>query len=308
MSGDSKLHDNGLLLDRGRSRQPTLFQSRKWHIYNNNGSYKGWFDWIPQWMRVGYWSPATTLFLVLFYSSLFWYKPQPLVFPVETSPILSENLNANLWRNADAIVFIWGIFVFLYGSRNFEGMCGICLSYTGWSWNILTARAGLEFVAPFLGDGKFGRTVAVMGSALRFPAFLAAVITFFLWNFVLMPLIYFASMKSNETEKRAGFLRFCFSFFMINVHILNLPLAMVNIVYGAYPRLFTTSDLWIAYFILMMYMLLYVFVMDRLGLHLYPFICLRSAWCIVSCGLLLFLYYSIMHSGNSFLWYLHPNL
>merc|ERR1712176_139873 len=113
-------------------------------------------------------------------------------------------------------------------------------------------------------------------------------------------------MKSSK--ERAGFLRFSFSFVLINVHILNLPLAMVNIVYGDYPRVFTTSDLWIAYLILLIYVLVYCFILDRLGLHFYPIICLRSAWSVIPCALIVYMYYSILHGGNSLIRYLHPSL
>lgn len=270
----------------------------KWHIYDNKGSYNGWFDWLPEWMRVGYWSPIAIAFIISFYSSLFLYMP-PLEFPVTQTD--------DFWWWADAAVFTWGVFVVVQATVSKGSLHAFYVSYTGWSWLILTARAGLSAAAPLLKSHPALATwVKTLGSSLHFPTAVAAVITFTIWNFVLFPIIYFKAMPPGEP--RDSFLRFNFSFFMINIHVLNLPLALVNTVYGDGARLFSLSDLWVGYLVVMLYSMLYLFVLDRLGLHFYPMFCPRSAACGISMGLVLVLYYYLMDWGNALMTYLQPML
>eukprot|EP00966_Prymnesium_polylepis_P112036 2591338-Prymnesium_polylepis.1 len=40
---------------------------RSWHVYDNDGSFEGWFDEVPRFFRVGAFSPLATLFIVGFF-------------------------------------------------------------------------------------------------------------------------------------------------------------------------------------------------------------------------------------------------
>ena len=299
---------------------------KKWHVYDNNGSFNGWFDWLPIWMRVGYWSPIFVCSMIGFYYSLIKYKPTPLEFPASTSSINAMTMmdsttdNNYWWSAADWIVCIWGIFVVVHAKLTMGNISGFYISYTGWSWCILTARAGFEASSRFLMTTlspsvsekliflgwNIPQTLAVWGSALKFPAAVAAVITFTIWNFILFPLIYFGSMK--DSKKRTDFLKFNFSFFMSNIHLLNLPMALVNTVWGPTARIFTESDLWIALMIAALYSLLYLFFLDRLGLHFYPIFCPRFSLSTISFGLVLYLYWFLMQQGNKAIVYFNPSL
>jgi len=181
----------------------------KWHIYDNQGSYNGWFDWLPLWMRVGYWSPVAVLFLIAFYSCMYLYKP-PLHFDTTRAD--------DFWWKADVAIFLWGIAVVAIARIRMGAISGFWISYTGWSWGILTARAGLEAASQLVEPTRpaLAAKMAVWGSSLRFPAAVAAFITFTIWNFVLFPIIYFKSMPPGE--KRKNFLKFNFGFFMTNIH------------------------------------------------------------------------------------------
>jgi hypothetical protein len=173
---------------------------------------------------------------------------------------------------------------------------------------ILTARAGLEAASTSLlpTSPELAAKLARWGSSLRFPAVVAAFITFLVWNAVLLPLIYFVATPPGE--KRRNFLKFNCGFFMMNVHVLNLPLAMANIIYGGSVRLFTVSDLWVGYLVVALYSALYLFVMDRLGLHFYPIFCPRKAWCAVSFGAVTYLYWDLMQRGNALILYLNAEV
>ena len=272
----------------------------KWHFYDNNGSYNGWFDWLPIEYRVGYWSPIACLFLVAFYCSMFIYKPTPLQF-------VSTSVSDDFWWKMDCAVFVWGIFVVCKARYDMGAIAGFYISYTGWSWGILTFRAGLEAASHALTTSypEISAKMAVWGSSLRFPSAVAAFITFTIWNFVLLPLIYFKSMPPGK--KRQDFLKFNFSFFMTNVHMLNLPMALINNVYGSSVRLFTESDLYVGYVVVALYSVLYLFVMDRIGLHFYPIFCPRSHFCGLSFGLVLYLYWILMQKGNDLIMLLNPD-
>uniref|UniRef100_A0A7S4JF40 Uncharacterized protein n=1 Tax=Odontella aurita TaxID=265563 RepID=A0A7S4JF40_9STRA len=281
----------------------------KWHFYDNDGSYNGWFDWIPLWMRVGYWSPVAVLFLACFYGGMCIRMPRPLNFPLATYDGKQDDDDGrNFWWKMDCFVFLWGMLVLIQAKYSLGRIAAFYISYTGWSWIILTARAFLEAGSIFLSPSypNAALRMATWGSALRFPAAVAAFVTFTVWNFILLPIMYF---KATPTpEKRRGFLKFNFSFFMTNVHILNLPLATINNLYGGSARIFGQSDLWVAYLVVALYSLLYLFVMDRIGLHFYPIFCPRSATCALSFGLVLYLYHYLMQRSNELIIYLNPEL
>ena len=298
------------------------FKNLKWHIYDNNGSYNGWFDWLPLWMRVGYWSPFTVMFLLSFYYSMYAYMPQPLQFDTTKTLLMmatvgggsgnrddDEITKAQFWFVMDCVVFLWGISLLIYLKRSKESYGGFYVSFTGWSWMILTTRAGCDALASILGSSllpNLANTIlATCGSALRLPTIIAAFITTMLWNFIFFPLIYFVAIK--DKKRRRGFLKFNFSFFMNNIHLLNLPLASTNIIYGYGARLFTMSDLWMGYVIVALYSMMYLFVLDRMGIHFYPIFCPRTALCCVSFGIVLSLYYVLMQQANELILYLNPS-
>jgi hypothetical protein len=95
---------------------------------------------------------------------------------------------------------------------------------------------------------------------------------------------------------------------MVNVHVFNLPLAAVNTLIGDGARPFTSSDLYAALLVVGLYSALYLFVLDRLGLHFYPMFCPRSNSCALSFGLVLVLYYYILQGANAAMagWRLPP--
>lgn len=279
----------------------------KWLIYDNNGSYNGWFDWLPIWMRVGYFHPFVIVSLVFFYSAIYWYRPQPLHFDATVYDEIigvSENEVDYFWGipktvAADLTIFLWGIIVVAHAKLTLGSIGAFPISFTGWSWLLLTLRAGIEFAAWAATSHKFlalGKWLATIGSSIRLVAVTNACVVCTIWNFILFPIIYFFSIK--DAEKRIGFLKFNFGFFMTNIHLLNFPLAIINTVYGSQIRLFSFSDLWVAYLVLMLYSIVYYFIMDRLGMHFYPIFCPRSAFCVASIIAVLGLYYYLFLSWN----------
>lgn len=279
----------------------------KWLIYDNNGSFNGWFDWLPLWMRVGYWSPFVVLSLVFVYTAIFLFKPAVLEFP----PTVLEKLDVGEPRYfmgmpketaIDLSIFIWGIVVMVQAKISLGSIGAFPISFTGWSWVLLTSRAGLEFMAWVAtrhdADHLAGK-LATIGSSIRLVTITNACIVFTIWNFILLPIIYFKSIP--EGEKRRNFLKFNFGFIMTNIHLLNFPMAFVNILNGGRVRLFTMSDLWVAYLVIVLYSILYFFVMDRIGMHFYPIFNPRTSFSVVSIVGVLGLYYFLFLKWNEYI-------
>jgi hypothetical protein len=287
--------------------QAKRWRQSNWLIYDNNGSFNGWFDWLPLWMRVGYFSPFVIASLVFFYSAMYWYRPQPLQFEATVyDAVISGKEVDYLFFGIipkspaiDFVIFVWGFIVVAYAKVTLGSIGAFPISFTGWSWVLLSLRAGIEFAAWAATTHNFlalGKKLAIIGSSIRLVTLTNAFVVCTIWNFILLPIIYFISVPPGE--KRQNFLKFNFGFFMTNIHILNFPLAVVNILYGGQRKLFTFSDLWVAYLVIMMYSIIYFFIMDRLGLHFYPIFCPRSAFCVGSMVGVLGLYYYLFLKWN----------
>jgi hypothetical protein len=288
-------------------RQSSFFpigkkQKFQWLLYDNQGSFNGWFDWLPLWMRVGSWSKLFIAAVVLFYTSLIWFKPSPLEF--EPSSITSYDSDTSYWMGIpkatviDLAIFMWGLVVIAHAKISMQSVMAFFISFTGWSWMLITLRSGLEFGAwmTYERNNYLSLKLATLGSSLRLVTITNATVVCSIWNLVLFPIMYFISLPPGE--KRTNFLKFNFGFFMVNIHILNLPLAWLNILSGDRVRPFTQSDLWVSYVVIMMYSMVYFFIMDRLGMHFYPILCPRSKLSLISIGLVIWLYYYLYTKWN----------
>jgi hypothetical protein len=195
----------------------------RWLIYDNNGSFNGWFDWLPLWMRVGPWSKIFILAVVGLYSALICYKPIPLEFePLAITRYDEENealylLGMPKTTVVDLAIFLWALVVIIHAKITMHSIAAFFISFTGWSWMLITLRAGLEFGAWIVFDTNrnIANKLAVLGSSLRLVTITNATVVCTIWNIVLFPIIYFVSMPPGE--KRRNFLKFNFGFFMTNM-------------------------------------------------------------------------------------------
>ncbi|GKY97326.1 hypothetical protein MPSEU_000691000 [Mayamaea pseudoterrestris] len=135
-------------------------------------------------------------------------------------------------------------------------------TYTVQSWTLLTIRHGLSSLAPF------SKTAALLSEVIRFPAACSATVTFLVWNMALVPFIYFQAM--DTAEKRKGFVKFCFSFRLVQIHLLNIVYCYLNIAWASPPRELHAMDFYLALVFVLAYMMFYLLVLDRIGIHLYP--------------------------------------
>lgn len=135
-------------------------------------------------------------------------------------------------------------------------------TYTVQSWTLLTVR---HFLAAFAPVSSFALNACEW---VRFPAACSMTITFTVWNFVLFPFSYFVGMKTPE--KRSNFLKFATSFRLTQIHVFNLVFGIGNLYWASPPRTLIDQDFFLAWTSTMLFMLWYLLVLDRIGVHLYP--------------------------------------
>jgi len=245
----------------------------KWVVVPN-GSWKGYFDWLPEKLRVGPWSPMAPIFLVTYVATIIYTKPQPTIeFDYELTRLFPEAHSAYWYYNL--IGFLWTLFI-LHTSLK-EMSPTIFLSYTYQSWTAICIRHGISAAAPFLPSSY--HMLFQIHEILRFHCLVTATVTFTLWNFAIMPVIYFKGCNTDIKKKK--FIKFFFGFNLVQAHLLNIVYAILNTIISS-PRRFIVTDLWCSMATLLAYTLFYLLFMDRIGVHFYPVFSPRAHWCILT--------------------------
>lgn len=117
---------------------------------------------------------------------------------------------------------------------------------------------------------------------------------------MLVPLIY--GLIQTKEGKR-GFMLFNVSPLLLNIHFLNLPLAVVEYIYSAKPL--TLFDLWSGYVVVFAYVMFYLNYLDKKGWQFYIVFTPRTVFVLLTYPLVLSLYYVNFTHFNSFLRYVH---
>jgi hypothetical protein len=217
------------------------------------------FEIFPEYLRKGSWSPAAFVYLACFSGWLVWSSGDAISSYFVSVDKPKED-NWLLW--VCLAVYCLGINAFVitsYGPWPF-------VSYTLWTYILVTGR----LVSQALG-------LHVVAECLRFPMLAMAWVTTTVWWIVLVPLM--SVFMPGGTPARWKFLKFNLSFFLLNVHLFELPLAMISHNLTWRPLIF--FDLWSSLVIALLYVLFYLLVLDKNGLHFYIFLSPRRAWCCV---------------------------
>ena len=234
---------------------------------------------IPRHLREGYWSPVAILYLFSYFAFLVHTYPFAMKSIHDiVEPQLEHEGSLHTFRIFAAV---WGITILaavLYASGWWP-----LVSYTITSWNLLWIR--MIFAA---------LDMKLIARIFKFPSLVGCTITVTIWWTILVPLIHHLM---GDKEKQAGFWKFNTSFLLLNVHLVNLPIAAIEFYFSASKLVF--FDLWIALCVAFIYMVFYLGVLDAKGIHLYIILTPRTHLCFISYSLILSIYYACYVQWNS---------
>ena len=245
---------------------------------------------FPKKLRVGEWTFVAKMYLFLVLSgtaALKFYGPKE-----EASDVVPEApLDPQSSQIVRAIGSTWGIGVLVW-------MCKTTgpwpfLSFTMQSWTLMTAR----YVLDFLGGANLGSLSeysTYISETIRFPALMQNSLTVTVWWLLLVPAFLF--FTRNDPQKRKAFMEWNFGPFLVNVHLLNLPLAAIA--HLLKPRFLVLSDLWNGLAMGLVYLLFYLFILDPLGMHFYIVLSPRTKWSTLTYTIMLAAIYGFYRAWN----------
>jgi len=216
------------------------------------------FDVYPECLREGPWSPAAYVFLSGIFGWIAW----------SSSDAFQERNNISVPETSwETRVLLGALACYAIGVQ--VRMCVQLgpwpyVSYTMVSYALLTVR----LLSVALGMGA-------VAEFLRFPMLVMATNTTTVWWTLIVP----AMLVCMPEKQRRKFIEFNFSFFLISVHLLNLPLAMID--HHLTWRPLSLWDLWVGLVVAMMYLTFYLLVLDAKGMHFYIILSPRRAWCCI---------------------------
>lgn len=274
---------NLLFGGRRRRRRPWLLVP--------NGSLLGSFDWVPESLRVGPWSTLTVPYLMmhLYLMALFtiWIldhdKSETVRFATTnlnlatttTWPYLQDDYQAyTMAWYYNVIGFVWMSLVSLQVFR----VAGVFpwVTFTMHSWTLLQLRHLLSALVPLISKETVYYTLVLnCAESIRFVAMSAALITFVFWNCFIGPAIYIFLQRD---EQRAAFIQYFTSWRLVQLHVFNIVYAIINGMYASPRRLLDAYDFYVAAVFATCYLLFYLLVLDRMGVHLYPIYSPRTPW------------------------------
>jgi hypothetical protein len=293
----------------------TLKKLSLWHLFDPsqpwvlipNGSLGGHFDWVPREFRVGPWSTAAVVyFVVLWYcavitgcylwsqvrdSSKWWWQEAhdtSLQYPPAYSTAWYYHVTGFLW-----MLFIMYLIMFL-SPLSWRAWT----TYTVQSWTLLCVRHGVCAATPWI-----PQYAIPAAEILRFPCAVAHTVTFTVWNFALVPYI-IGHVFRHDTVKRRGFIAFCTSFRLTNLHVCNIVLCVLNVgPFGSPRRRLDYFDLYLAAVSAVLYLTWYTCVLDRIGVHLYPIFSprLRNGFVVLTWSGATILYIAAFHGWRRWL-------
>lgn len=240
-----------------KPKQPANAPAKKSFIIN--------FEQFPLWMREGPWQWNAVFFIPLATAAVIALAPRALATMPAAHPhaTLSE---MQAYAAAALFVYCVGILVLMFRTAGASPM----VSFTMLSWLMSTLRFG------FLAMDRFAPAVRVVSEFLRGPALSNSIFLGLVWWLALVPVIaYF----SKSPQARRGFFKFNFSFFLLNVHLLNMALGMAQ--HRLDPRPLRLFDLWTTLAFSMMYVIFYLGYLDRTGVHLYIILSPRTKFAFV---------------------------
>lgn len=253
-----------------------LDPSRPW-VLVPEGSFGGFFDWVPAHFRIGPWCATAIAYLTAIYYLAFvagcylWlhhesWKMEDLRYPGVGTLEWTYQVVTSVWM----LFIIYLVWIGPMGLRAWA-------TYTIQSWSLLTLRHILAALVPLAPNNYH---LLVCAELIRFPAACSATVTFGIFNLVLAPYVYFFSGKTAKAKQE--FVQFIFSFRLVQIHVFNLLFGYLNVAWASPPRALTALDLYLSIVSVLLYTLWYLGVMDRLGIHVYPIFTPRDSLVVVT--------------------------
>jgi len=234
------------------------------------------FDVFPEFLRIGPWSPFAYAYLAFMTLALLATAMEAFrTFPTFEG---EEAMDWNKWAGFGILAFYCTAINF-YVMKRYGPMPFV--SYTMIAYTLLNLR----LVCVFLG-------LKNISELLRFPVLVMAWVTTTVWWLVLVPILLF--FIPGGRDERRKFVEFNFSFFLINVHLINLPIAMLDHMSTWRPLVLT--DLWVGLVTALAYLLFYLNALDKNGIHFYIILSPRPWWCVFVYTLLLAIYAGVHHA------------
>ena len=291
-----------------------LFDWNKPWILVPNGSFKGYFDWVPAKFRIGPWNPWCTCYLGFVTIWVFYYEGYLSLQQPEQSwkdykhSILNsynnDNNNNNLssstpWSSSlTMMTYIWSswytnfigfLWTFYITYQIFQSKMGWTSygMYTVWSYTLIVVRYGFCVMTPYVGSNG-STTLILVNEGIRFPMLVQATITSVLWNGMIGPSIQ-SQMKTSAMKQ--SFQQFFGNFLWKQLHVYNLVLAAINGIYGSPNRKLQQVDFVVALTFCLIYAYFYLCVLDRIGVHYYAIFSPRTLYAIPTWTILFACYY-----------------
>jgi hypothetical protein len=119
-------------------------------------------------------------------------------------------------------------------------------------------------------------------------------VTWLVWWFVLFP----GALAVFPPKAKRWFIEFNKTFGLVNIHLLNLPIAIgaASLVHKAH--VFSHADLWLGLLIGVLYLAFYLAFLERKGVHLYIVLTPRSWLGLASYALIFGLYFGGWSAWN----------
>jgi len=244
--------------------------SKPW-VLVPNGSFQGYFDWVPERFRVGPWHPACQIYLAVL--TLWVCRECYIGFVQEPFPDQFELPQAyTLQWYYNVVAFAWTSLQVYNILQTGMGWTSWGM-YTIWSWTFTTLRHGLCAMAPFAPH------LNGINEQLRFPMLAQATLTFGIWNAVIGPSIY-AQMTTPAMKQ--SFCRFFGNPLWRQMHVYNILWTTINGLWGSPSRQLTQADFSVALGICLIYAYFYVLCLDRFGVHYYLVFSPRTPFALLS--------------------------
>jgi hypothetical protein len=259
------------------------------------GSFCGAFHWVPAGFRTGPWDIVVCMYLagtsyVVILASVHYFYSRPALL-ISTTTTEEESL---LYYEAftpqwtyNCLGAAWTSYVAISILLRGSGIAG-WITFTVQTWTLILLRHVISVLVPFF------PSLVYITECLRLPMLAQSTITFVGWNLVIGPIAFF---RMNTPTKRAKFIEIFTNFRLTQLHVFLMVYASIQGVWATPARTLTEFDLCISMLMVLQYVLFYIFVLDRLGIHLYLIFSPRTKLAIITWTLTLASLY-----GSFFLW------